>query len=351
MVRFIIVFALFCMTATPALLAQSTVPLPVQSGDSLLLESQKDSCFHSRLLNRHSPASDLNDWHLTVLTSGVALGGLTGSSKWHPTIITPTSASYAAPPGSEIHPGDTGVTFDQGFVNIPEDGSFEIAWSSTLDGDTIYTETMTLHVEFEIRGDLIGATPTGDCCYNLTLKNDHVPMGLLNGLHLSIITGGVSFRPGTISGTTQWPLSSEPSATTAGFKALVGHDLLPGQVHSGFKACFDYIPVPGLIEIGWYTLLDSTIIFRDTLELQCATTGIERIPGSLPSCFILHQNFPNPFNPSTTIEFEVPYSSDVELDIFNQSGQSVFVLVHTYLEAGRYAIRFDASSLPSGLYF
>jgi len=47
----------------------------------------------------------------------------------------------------------------------------------------------------------------------------------------------------------------------------------------------------------------------------------------------------------------VPHSSDVELDIFNQSGQSVFAPVNTYLEAGRYAIRFDSSSLPSGLYF
>jgi hypothetical protein len=63
------------------------------------------------------------------------------------------------------------------------------------------------------------------------------------------------------------------------------------------------------------------------------------------------QNYPNPFNPSTTIQFSLPAAADVELSVFNALGQRVAVLENGYLPAGEYERNFDASALPSGIYY
>ena len=70
-----------------------------------------------------------------------------------------------------------------------------------------------------------------------------------------------------------------------------------------------------------------------------------------PSEFALEQNHPNPFNPSTSINFNIPVSAQVTLKVFDVSGKEVANLVDNYLEAGRHSINFDASSLSSGVYY
>lgn len=63
------------------------------------------------------------------------------------------------------------------------------------------------------------------------------------------------------------------------------------------------------------------------------------------------QNYPNPFNPNTTFQFTLPAVAEVNLEIYNVLGQKVFtVLAHQNLSAGLHQIKFDASSLPSGVY-
>jgi len=70
-----------------------------------------------------------------------------------------------------------------------------------------------------------------------------------------------------------------------------------------------------------------------------------------PTNFSLEQNFPNPFNPATTISYSLPLKSQVELVIYNTLGESVMQLVNEEKEAGRYSVEFNATSLPSGIYF
>jgi len=73
--------------------------------------------------------------------------------------------------------------------------------------------------------------------------------------------------------------------------------------------------------------------------------------GGLPKTYALHQNFPNPFNPETRIGFDLPSSSVVSLIVYNALGQEVARLVDgSSLHAGKYAVGFDASGLPSGIY-
>jgi hypothetical protein len=67
--------------------------------------------------------------------------------------------------------------------------------------------------------------------------------------------------------------------------------------------------------------------------------------------FELSQNFPNPFNPATTISYSVPVGSDVSLKVFDALGREVANLVDGFVQAGNYQESFDASSLASGIYF
>jgi hypothetical protein len=70
-----------------------------------------------------------------------------------------------------------------------------------------------------------------------------------------------------------------------------------------------------------------------------------------PKEFVLHQNYPNPFNPATTISYSLPVKSQVELVVYNTLGESIVQLVNEEKEAGRYEAKFDATTLPSGIYF
>jgi hypothetical protein len=72
--------------------------------------------------------------------------------------------------------------------------------------------------------------------------------------------------------------------------------------------------------------------------------------GALPENFALHQNSPNPFNPTTEISFDLPVGCNVRLEIFNVLGQSVATLVDQYLSAGDYSFKWNANGEPSGVY-
>ena len=70
-----------------------------------------------------------------------------------------------------------------------------------------------------------------------------------------------------------------------------------------------------------------------------------------PKDYALAQNFPNPFNPKTEIRFELPKRSRVKVAVYNLLGERVALLARGEREAGRYRLEFDASALPSGVYF
>lgn len=71
----------------------------------------------------------------------------------------------------------------------------------------------------------------------------------------------------------------------------------------------------------------------------------------VPTKFTLSQNYPNPFNPSTRIKFQIPSRALVSLKIYDVLGNEVGVLVNREMETGSYEVEFDASEIPSGIYF
>ena len=70
----------------------------------------------------------------------------------------------------------------------------------------------------------------------------------------------------------------------------------------------------------------------------------------LPTEFSLSQNFPNPFNPSTTIEFTVPSNSDITITLYDVLGNAVDEIVKGNFNQGKYRVNFNASHLSSGVY-
>jgi len=73
--------------------------------------------------------------------------------------------------------------------------------------------------------------------------------------------------------------------------------------------------------------------------------------GELPSTFRLFQNFPNPFNPSTTIKYALPERASVRLSVYDVLGREVMTLVQQEQEAGVYSAEFRGDGLTSGVYY
>jgi hypothetical protein len=82
-------------------------------------------------------------------------------------------------------------------------------------------------------------------------------------------------------------------------------------------------------------------------EVVVVLTGIEQAP---PTSFALLQNFPNPFNPSTLIRYEVPQPSRVTIQVYDMLGREVATLLDEQLPAGRHSVRWNADGFSSGVY-
>ena len=87
-----------------------------------------------------------------------------------------------------------------------------------------------------------------------------------------------------------------------------------------------------------------------------ATTGVVTSVNksdnqTLPIGFELYQNYPDPFNPSTTISFTIPTRSSVSLKIYDMLGKEVATIVSQELPAGTYSRQWNAAKMSSGVYF
>lgn len=80
------------------------------------------------------------------------------------------------------------------------------------------------------------------------------------------------------------------------------------------------------------------------------TPGRETPAQAAPATYSLSENYPNPFNPATTIRYGLPEQSSVTILIYDLSGRLVRELVNTDIDAGYHTVEFDGSTLPSGIY-
>jgi len=83
----------------------------------------------------------------------------------------------------------------------------------------------------------------------------------------------------------------------------------------------------------------------------CLPVDVRENVTQVPDNYSLSQNFPNPFNPSTTIKYAVPKSGLVNLKVYDIMGREVSELVNGFRSAGFYLVDFNAGKLSSGIYY
>ena len=114
-----------------------------------------------------------------------------------------------------------------------------------------------------------------------------------------------------------------------------------------------------------YVFIDHTMTVRHMINnadfsVTLANQWIEEMLGNLdvkydevklPAVFSLHGNYPNPFNASTTIQYELKENSAITLSIFNIHGKEIDTIVDDYQQAGEHSIAWNGQYVPSGIYF
>jgi len=116
---------------------------------------------------------------------------------------------------------------------------------------------------------------------------------------------------------------------------------------SGFLSPGDNQDGPGF---GLYVALDDGTV----VALPSATKSDDDLfvkDDTPQATYDLAQNFPNPFNPTTTIKFDLPRAAQVNLNVYDLAGRMVQTLVREYREAGSHQVTFDGRQLSSGMYF
>jgi photosystem II stability/assembly factor-like uncharacterized protein len=103
------------------------------------------------------------------------------------------------------------------------------------------------------------------------------------------------------------------------------------------------------------TVQNSEIFLLMGSEIWCRpiseVVSVNDIESLIQQSFVLEQNYPNPFNSETIIPFSLPAQSAVTIIIYDALGREVSRLVHDELQSGNYSVSWNASGLPSGVYF
>jgi hypothetical protein len=140
---------------------------------------------------------------------------------------------------------------------------------------------------------------------------------------------------------------------------LAGTDLDPNWIYASFNSGVSYIPYSeGLGQRASVEnfAVNDTFMFAGTdyngvwRRLRPGLVDIQT-QNEVMRTFELHQNYPNPFNPTTRIDFSIPRPSEVSLKIFNVVGEEVATLLSAFLHSGSHSIEWNATGLPSGVYF
>lgn len=110
--------------------------------------------------------------------------------------------------------------------------------------------------------------------------------------------------------------------------------------------------INGGTAFGKDTLLVKPCSLSSGATAAAELSGAEEASMEAPVDFALRQNYPDPFNPATTLQFDIAEEAVVSLKVYNVLGQEVAVLVDNgSYAAGRYEVGFNASGLPSGVYY
>jgi hypothetical protein len=103
---------------------------------------------------------------------------------------------------------------------------------------------------------------------------------------------------------------------------------------------------------NWNSVLQKRYLADYSTGSLLVVTGVKDKPAVAPKAVSLEQNYPNPFNPVTTIAFDLPSAANVSLKVYDILGRDMATIFNgERFAAGTHSVQFDASKLPSGMYF
>jgi hypothetical protein len=163
---------------------------------------------------------------------------------------------------------------------------------------------------------------------------------------------GVLLRWSTLSEVNNYGFEVQRGALSSGDFVTVSGAVIPGHGTTTVPRDYSYADRSAQPGTWYYRLkqidLDGAVHYSDPAKVDVQPGGTGQ---DVPAVFSLAQNFPNPFNPETTIRYSLPSRSHVVLAVYNALGERVAVLAEGEQESGSHEVRFNGSALASGVYF
>jgi subtilisin family serine protease len=193
----------------------------------------------------------------------------------------------------------------------------------------------------------VGFTTAGPLVYDSYVLSTPIP-GVLYALSLTLRNyGSVS----TITNVTAEIATGDTNISDISGNPRSFGNIAPGQTAHSSSVFTFHLSNPPPPNIDFIINISSEGYYFWSDSFTVAITAIKETGADIPIEYTLKQNFPNPFNPSTAIKFDLPKTGQVTLKIYNILGEEVATLVSDHLVAGSYQYEFDASGIASGVYF
>jgi hypothetical protein len=180
-------------------------------------------------------------------------------------------------------------------------------------------------------------------------------------LRMSLSTSGMFGNPAPFYsyGEMPWDSTADKIIVPSSSTTLTGqYDIVRGNVHAALNAASVGVTLTLLGHWGStqaivaYTMSGTFNANGIIFLTKSSSTDVNAVEGiQIPAAIELAKNYPNPFNASTTIEFSLAQRTRIKLSVFDILGNSIATLADGVFDSGIHRIVFDASALPSGLYY